>query len=184
MTGRSSRLYGLALAGCCVAVILAAPSAAAAPASTVRFAEAPPPAASGAGSWLWPVSAAPAVIRQFEAPATRYAAGHRGIDLTAPGGTPVVAPADGLVSFSGTVVDRPVLSITYPGGLVSSIEPVIGTVAEGDQVLAGTVIGSVASGGHCSDSCAHFGVRLHGEYVNPLALLESLQRAVLLPLEG
>lgn len=138
-----------------------------------------PPAAS----WAWPLDAPRQVIRPFEAPATRYSAGHRGVDIAAAGGTAVLAPADGVVSFTGIVVDRPLLSITHPGGLVSSVEPVVASVDEGAAVQTGDVVGVVAEGGHCSGRCAHFGVRLYGEYVNPLALTGSLPRAVLLPLE-
>ena len=142
---------------------------------------APPVTRAPGERWTWPVAGDRAVIRTFEAPATAYAAGHRGIDLIASEGTAVVAAASGTVSFAGVVVDRPVVSISSPGGLVASIEPVAASVAAGDTVVAGERIGSVATGGHCSSTCAHFGVRLHGQYVNPLALLESLPRAVLLP---
>lgn len=134
--------------------------------------------------WRWPVSERQAVIRLFEAPATPYSAGHRGIDVLASPGTIVVAPKHGVVSFTGTVVDRPLLSITSTGGFVSSIEPVTATVSEGDTVKPGDTVGVIAEGGHCSRTCAHFGVRLYGEYVNPLALLETLPRAVLLPSSG
>ena len=136
-----------------------------------------------AGTWTWPVAGSRAVLRHFEAPPTPYSAGHRGVDLRAPVGTRVAAPSDGVVSFAGVVVDRPVLSITFAGGLVSSIEPVEATVSEGDLVAAGDIVGVVTEGGHCSHTCAHFGVRLYGEYVNPIALLETIPRAILLPME-
>lgn len=135
-----------------------------------------------AGSWTWPLTGQRAILKPFEAPATRYSAGHRGVDLPAVGGAVVVAPTSGVVSFTGSVVDRPVLSIMIPGGLVASVEPVLASVSEGESVTAGDEVGVVADGGHCSGSCIHFGVRLHGEYVNPLALLETLPRSVLLPL--
>ena len=137
---------------------------------------------SVAGTWGWPTDTGRDILRQFEAPATRYSAGHRGVDIAAPEGTMVLAAASGVVSFAGVVVDRPVVSITSPGGLVSSAEPVLATVEEGDEVHAGDTVGTVAVGGHCSGSCVHFGVRLYGEYVNPLALMGSVPRAVLLPL--
>jgi murein DD-endopeptidase MepM/ murein hydrolase activator NlpD len=138
--------------------------------------------AAGA-AWLWPVDGERAVLRPFEAPATPYAAGHRGVDIPALPDAIIVAPADGVVSFAGTVVDRPVLSITSPGGLVASIEPVAASISDGDVVSAGDAVGVVAAGGHCSGRCVHFGVRLHGEYVNPFALLETVPRAVLLPMK-
>ncbi|RLP71610.1 M23 family metallopeptidase [Mycetocola manganoxydans] len=142
---------------------------------------APPPRVEPS-PWEWPTPPPHQLLRPFEAPPTPYSAGHRGIDVPAVTGGAVVAAADGVVSFSGIVVDRPVLSVRHDGGLVSSIEPVAATVAAGDVVLAGDRVGVVGSGGHCDERCVHFGVRLHGEYVNPLALLTSVQRAVLLPL--
>jgi hypothetical protein len=91
-------------------------------------------------AWGWPLSPPHTVTRPFEAPPTTYAAGHRGVDLAAGSGDPVYAPAEGVVSFAGVVVDRPVLSITHAGDLVSSIEPVTATVAEGAHVAASTSV--------------------------------------------
>lgn len=133
-------------------------------------------------SWEWPTAPPRPILRPFEAPPTPYAAGHRGIDVAATPGTAVRSPADGLVSFAGVVVDRPVLSIRHADGLVSSIEPVTPGVSAGDAVTAGQPVGVVARDGHCDSRCVHFGVRLYGEYVNPLALLSKIERAVLLPL--
>ncbi|TFD62664.1 M23 family metallopeptidase [Cryobacterium suzukii] len=135
-----------------------------------------------AATWVWPVASPHRVTRSFEAPESQYTSGHRGIDLAAAANDAVFAPHDGVVSFAGRVVDRPVLSITQPGDLISTVEPVIATVEEGDRVRAGEVIGTVASGGHCPPGCLHFGVRLHGLYVSPLLFLGTVPRAILLPL--
>jgi murein DD-endopeptidase MepM/ murein hydrolase activator NlpD len=132
-------------------------------------------------AWVWPVAAPHRVTRAFEAPESLYTSGHRGIDLAAKTNDAVFAPHDGVVSFAGRVVDRPVLSITQPGDLISTIEPVIATVAAGDRVRAGQVIGAVATGGHCPVGCVHLGVRLHGLYVSPLLFLGTVPRAILLP---
>ena len=151
----------------------------------VVFGPAPAAAVGPSGStgvWEWPVAPPRQLLRPFVAPPTPYAAGHRGIDVAASPGSTVFAAADGVVSFAGVVVDRPVLSIRHAGGFVSSIEPVAAGVAAGDAVGAGQAVGVVASGGHCDARCVHFGVRLHGEYVNPLGLLATIERAVLLPL--
>lgn len=160
------------------------------------------PAAGTAGAaplWLWPVGPPQVVTRPFIAPATTYAAGHRGIDIRVeagaglgtvggPGaglGPEVVAPADGVVHFVGTVVDRPVLSLRHPGGLISSFEPVQSGLVAGRPVSAGDVVGVVRVGAampaHCPTPCLHFGVRLHGEYVSPLNFLGGIERSVLLP---
>ncbi|TFD88868.1 murein hydrolase activator EnvC family protein [Cryobacterium serini] len=138
-------------------------------------------APTGVAAWVWPVASPHRVTRAFEAPESQYTGGHRGIDLAALANDAVFAPHDGVVSFAGRVVDRPVLSITQPGDLISTVEPVIATVAAGDRVRAGQVIGTVASGGHCPPGCLHFGVRLHGLYVSPLLFLGTVPRAILLP---
>ncbi len=130
--------------------------------------------------WLWPVGPTHVIVRPFIAPVTAYAAGHRGIDVGATSGSPVLAPADGHVHFAGVVVDRPVLSIRYPGGLISSFEPVEAVVAEGTPVRRGDVIGTTTPG-HCRSPCVHFGVRLHGEYVSPLKYLGGIPLSILLP---
>ncbi|MFD1715892.1 M23 family metallopeptidase [Amnibacterium flavum] len=132
--------------------------------------------------WAWPIVPPRIVTRGYEAPATRYAPGHRGIDLEAPSGTPVTAPDSGVVAFAGWVVDRPVVSIRHVGGIVSSFEPVEPGVHVGQVVRRGDVIGQVATSEHC-DGCIHLGARLNGEYLSPLALLGGVPRAVLLPLE-
>lgn len=134
-----------------------------------------------AGSlWAWPTAAPHPIARPYLAPATPYAAGHRGIDIRAPAGAEVRAPADGVVHFAGVVVDRPVLSIAHGGGVLSSYEPVETALAPGDVVRRGDVIGTLAAG-HCDGGCLHFGVRIGGEYVSPLLFLGGQSRAVLLP---
>ncbi|WP_419819129.1 murein hydrolase activator EnvC family protein [Glaciibacter flavus] len=132
--------------------------------------------------WNWPLGPPVRVLRDFDAPRTRYSAGHRGIDLTAAPGSVVLAVDDGVVSFAGTVVDRGVISIDHGGGLVSSVEPVTASVAAGATVSRGQRIGMTSAGGHCGDACLHLGARQDGRYLSPLALIVGIPRAVLLPL--
>ena len=131
--------------------------------------------------WSWPVPPPIVVVAPFRAPPTPYAAGHRGIDLAVDPGAAIRAAAAGTVSFAGPVAGRGVVAIDHGGGVVSAIEPVAATVAEGAAVSAGDVIGTVSSGGHCAAGCVHFGVRIDGEYVSPFLFLGGLPRAVLLP---
>lgn len=131
--------------------------------------------------WRWPVAAPIRVLAPFRAPPTPYTAGHRGIDIAATAGAAVVAPAPGVVSFSGMVAGRPVVAIDHGHGVVSAVEPVAGLIEAGARVTAGDAIGSVATGGHCHSGCVHFGVRVDGEYVSPFLFLGGLPRAVLLP---
>ena len=176
----------------------AAPTVSAAPAAVLAppASSAPAPARLVAGAvvegavvedaaaarWSWPVGPPQDVIRSFAAPASVFGAGHRGIDIGAQPGSLVRAPDDGVVSFAGVVVDRPVLSIQHAGDLLSSLEPVTTLVSVGDRVSAGQVVGVVATGAHCTDRCVHFGVRRHGQYISPLLFLGGITPAVLLPL--
>lgn len=118
------------------------------------------------------------VIRGFEPPPGPYAQGHRGVDIAALPGDPVTAPISGVVTFVGRVNDRGIVSITV-GNQVVSVEPVVGTAAVGDIVGAGDPIGIVGTGGHCSLRCVHIGIRVNGNYVDPLR-----SRRRLLPVRG
>lgn len=157
-------------------------AAAAALLLALSAAAADPPPVTGA-RWSWPVGPPHALARPFVAPATPYGAGHRGIDIRAPAGAVVRAPADGVVHFAGLVVDRPVLSIAHAGGVLSSYEPVVASVSAGEHVRRGQVIG-VLLAGHCTSSCLHLGARVGGQYVNPLLFLGEVPRAVLLPVRS
>jgi murein DD-endopeptidase MepM/ murein hydrolase activator NlpD len=138
----------------------------------------PSPASTEAG-WAWPVGGDRAVLRPFIAPATPYGPGHRGVDILAVEDA-LLAPADGIVRFAGMVAGRPVLSIDHGDGIISSSEPVESALDAGDSVARGDPIGTVLDG-HCAERCVHFGVRIDGEYVNPLRWLGGGVRPILLP---
>lgn len=128
--------------------------------------------------WVWPVSPVD-IARAYEAPAHEYAPGHRGIDLVAD--REVRSPQSGAVAFAGSVAGRKVLTIDHGDGLVTTFEPLETGLRPGDVIARGEVIGAVSTGGHAEPGTVHFGVRLEGEYVNPLLLLGGVPRAVLLP---
>ncbi|MEV4774678.1 murein hydrolase activator EnvC family protein [Microbacterium sp. LWH12-1.2] len=132
-------------------------------------------------TWNWPLEAPREVVVPYRAPAHDYGAGHRGVDIAAARGGEVRSPADGVVAFRGTVVDRPLLTIDHGGGLVSTFEPLLSTLSPGDAVAAGDVIGVADIGGHARPGSLHLGVRLDGEYINPMLLFGAVPRAVLLP---
>ena len=121
------------------------------------------------------------VVAPYVAPAHRYGPGHRGIDLAASDRADVRAPADGVIAFSGDIAGRGVVTIDHDGGLVTTLEPVAGELAVGQRVEQGQRIGTASVGGHAAPGTIHFGVRLDGEYINPLLLFGALPRAVLLP---
>jgi murein DD-endopeptidase MepM/ murein hydrolase activator NlpD len=131
--------------------------------------------------WSWPVRGAHTIVRPFIAPATKYSAGHRGIDIAARGD--ILAPASGVVHFSGVVAGTPALSLDQGGSILSSYEPVTSSLKDGEQVTRGEVIGHLVAG-HCAKLCLHFGVRIDGHYVNPMLFLGKVVRPVLLPTGG
>lgn len=141
--------------------------------------------ASGARRHQWPTGGPVAVLERFSPPAQRWLAGHRGVDLALPAGSPVMASYEGVVAFSGVVATKPVVSIehSYPPGLRTTYEPVVGIVKAGQSVRAGQVIG-VLQAGHRSDGrdALHWGARFgRDRYIDPLSLLRR-PRIVLKPL--
>lgn len=142
-----------------------------------------PATARVTGRYVLPLVGDPAVVHPFDAPPAPWAAGHRGVDLSSGTGQVVLAPADGTVSFAGTVVDRGVIALAHPDGLRSSLEPVEWSVGAGTHVAPGQVIGTVQPvAGHCAPaSCLHWGVRRGESYLDPLSLLAGASIVVLLP---
>lgn len=133
-----------------------------------------------AAIWDWPTEGPHAVVRDFRAPSSPWGPGHRGLDLAATS-TEIRAPAPGVISFSGMVADRGVLTIRTAGGSLISMEPVTALVTAGDVVAQGDVIAQLEPG-HCAELCLHLGLREGGKYRSPRRELGVLQRAVLLPL--
>jgi len=126
------------------------------------------------GTWSWPVSGA--VIRGFDPPDTPFGAGHRGIDIAVPPGTPILAPEAGTVSFAGRVGGELFVTIVHGGGLSSTYSWIsVAAVRKGDVVTRGQTIGATGTG-HPGAGVPHlhFGVKLDGEYVDPLELLAPL----------
>jgi|TARA_B100000678_G_scaffold39158_1_gene28820 murein DD-endopeptidase MepM/ murein hydrolase activator NlpD len=133
-----------------------------------------------ADDWVWPVSGF-RILTAYVAPAHRYGPGHRGIDLELFGVRTIRSPAAGFVQFSGRVVDRDLITIDHGNGLVTTLEPVTSPLVAGDRVARGEDVGIVGDGGHTPAGGVHFGVRWHGEYINPMVVLGGVPRAVLLP---
>jgi Peptidase family M23 len=130
---------------------------------------------STARAWTWPVDGP--VLRPFvfdhDSP---YAAGqHRGIDIGASAGKPVLAPAEGIVSFAGTVpTGGKTISIQTPLGYTATLLHLgsIG-VKRGAVVREGTVVGAAGAEG-AAEPYVYFGVRTTSDpqgYVDPLRFL-------------
>ncbi|HKS43936.1 MAG TPA: M23 family metallopeptidase [Amycolatopsis sp.] len=134
----------------------------------------------------WPLSPEPAVTRPFDGPATDYGAGHRGVDLAAAPGQPVLSAGPGVVVFAGVVAGQGVLSIDHDGGLRTTYEPVTVAVMAGTQVYRRQPVGTVNPGhpGCAATACLHWGVLRDGEYLNPLGLIRTESVIRLKPWNG
>lgn len=108
---------------------------------------------------------------------TYYSHFHEGLDITAPGGTPIVAPARGRVVFAGRMMDgAQVVVLAHDNGLVSLYAhldggPLAPTVKAGDLVGAGDRIGAVGLTGLTTGYHLHWAVYRNGEPVDPESLL-------------
>jgi murein DD-endopeptidase MepM/ murein hydrolase activator NlpD len=132
---------------------------------------APSVGAGPSGEWAWPVVGP--VIRGFDPPSTAFGAGHRGIDIAAPSGTPVLAPSPGVVAFAGAVAGHLFVTVDHGGGLSSTYSWVSAIlVRKGDTVARGSAV-ALTGTGHpgVEKPHLHFGVRQDGAYVDPLAFL-------------
>jgi len=127
-----------------------------------------------AGNWTWPVVGP--VIRIFEPPASSYGPGHRGIDVAAPIGTPVVAPAPGNVTFAGAVAGELFVTVDHGGGLVSTYSWLSAILVRKGEALREGVTLALSGPGHArvTPPHLHFGVKRDGSYIDPLSVLSPL----------
>jgi murein DD-endopeptidase MepM/ murein hydrolase activator NlpD len=95
---------------------------------------------------------------------------HKGIDIATRIGTPIIAPADGLVVFAGRegnfgrmiAINHGYKLMTRYGHLNKF------RVRKGQHVKRGQVIGEVGNTGRCTGPHLHYEVLLNGVPVNPL----------------
>jgi len=138
---------------------------------------------------VWPLQPRPEVVRRFEAPGSAWGAGHRGVDLRGSVGQTVHAAEAGRVAFAGRVAGVGVVAVAHLDGTRTSYQPVARSVAVGDEVAAGDVLGTLAlAGSHCFPAaCLHWGlldgVAADGRYLDPLRLVGG-GPVRLLPLTG
>ncbi len=118
----------------------------------------------------WPLSGSVRVVAEFDPPDDAWGAGHRGVDLAASRGQPVLAAAAGRVSYAGRLAGRGVIVVDH-GAVRTTYEPVDALAGVGERVDAGRVIGRVGTGGHCAMNCLHLGMKQGDRYLDPTLLI-------------
>lgn len=124
----------------------------------------------GEGALLWPLPGHTSMTTQFGEADAFGNPGHRGIDIPAPEGTPILAAHSGTVlicgwndSFGNQVLidDGAGFSTRYAHMTATAVSP-------GAVVTAGQVIGYVGSTGDSTGNHLHFEVSIGGTLINPL----------------
>ena len=138
---------------------------------------------------LWMPLAGP-VVRGFDARAGPFGPGHRGIDIAAPVGATVRAPAAGRIVFAGPVAGTTWISLLVAPGVRVTLGPLLDPVRAG-RVASRAPLGRVGPGHGAGPTdrarsgrevTLHLGVRVDGVYVDPLAYLIDRPRPRLAPL--
>ena len=103
---------------------------------------------------------------------------HGGLDVAAPRGTPVLAMADGVVVSAGQRGSYGnLVEVRHENGVVTRYAHQDRLdVERGQQVRAGTQLGTVGSTGRATGDHLHLEVRVHGKKVDPYQFLSGSER--------
>lgn len=127
----------------------------------------------GSGPLAWPVPGYTRVSSGYGLrihPITLMPQFHRGIDIPAPQGTPVLAAHAGVVAEAGYSLGLGNYVVVEGGGYQTKYGHLSAIlVGEGQQVQAGQTIGLVGSTGLSTGPHLHFEVVFMGRHQNPLA---------------
>lgn len=94
---------------------------------------------------------------------------HKGMDIAARRGVPIMVPAEGVVSFAGRYGSFGNTIKIFHGYGVSTLYAHLGDVVvrPGQKVKRGDIIGTVGSTGRSTGTHVHYEVSLHGVRVDP-----------------
>ncbi|MEW5806717.1 MAG: M23 family metallopeptidase [Acidobacteriota bacterium] len=95
---------------------------------------------------------------------------HSGIDIAAPTGTIIKAPADGVVTRAGRVAGYGKTIILSHGDEILTLYGHLENykVRSGDRLKRGDIIGYVGSTGRATGPHLHYEIIVHGKHANPL----------------
>lgn len=110
----------------------------------------------------------------------RHKSGHKGVDMRAPGGTPVYPLLEGIVERVGySGAGGNVIFIQHPGNIRTYYAHLADvTVHKGEKVSKNTVIGHVGNTGNATGTAPHihFQVWENGELMNPANYLSNFPK--------
>jgi len=125
---------------------------------------------------IWPVAASESEVISRFGPRGRTRRMHHGIDIKALTGTPVVATADGEVTFSGRRSGYGNhVEMAHGDGVATAyahLDEIFVNV--GDVVPQGTPIGTVGSTGNASTPHVHYEVLIDGQPYDPWLFLPAV----------
>jgi murein DD-endopeptidase MepM/ murein hydrolase activator NlpD len=141
-----------------------------------------------AGEWgrlaaapsLWPVEGVlTSSFGQRINPFGGEGAFHRGVDISAPYGTAIIAPADGYVEQADEMNGYGRCVVIDHGRGMSTLYGHLSAfaVTPGQTVRRGDTIGFVGLSGRSTGAHVHYEVRIHGTAVNPYSYLKQTARA-------
>jgi murein DD-endopeptidase MepM/ murein hydrolase activator NlpD len=102
---------------------------------------------------------------------------HKGMDIKAPTGTPIMAAADGEVTYAGTRSGYGLVVEINHGDGVGTVYGHMDeiSVAVGDFLQQGDLIGTVGATGNASTPHLHYEVLIDGEIYDPWLFLPAIQ---------
>lgn len=124
------------------------------------------------GAFVWPAPSYTRISSDYGNrmhPTLKINKFHNGLDMAAPGGSPILAAADGKVAAAGYSSSMGNYIMIDHGDKLYTIYMHASAlyVSKGDEVSAGQKIAAVGTTGRSTGNHLHFGVRLNGQYVNP-----------------
>ena len=126
----------------------------------------------GDGSLRWPLTISGRISSGYgkrKSPTAGASTFHKGLDIAAPSGTPIVAAAEGKVVTAAYSSSAGNYVMIAHGNSLYTVYMHCSRLAvkEGDTVNAGQVIAYVGSTGISTGAHLHFGVSKNGSYVDP-----------------
>jgi len=130
--------------------------------------------ADNSGDFRWPLNVSGTITSNFgnrTSPTAGASSYHKGIDISAPSGTPIVAAASGRVVTATYSSSAGNYVMIYHGNSTYTVYMHCSSlsVSVNDEVKKGQVIAALGSTGISTGAHLHFGISVNGSYVNPLS---------------